>query len=79
MEIGVPDKRNNKKNSAVEKKDAYNVVISMYLQKIEDQQKKLIILRKHSVDRCTAIKKEFTNKNNQLTKARIREVGLKKT
>ena len=42
---------NNKQNSAVHKQGAYNGIASKYIQKINNQKNKLMILRKESIDK----------------------------
>ena len=44
-------KINNNKNSSVQKKDTYNDLISKYLQKIDDQRNKLMVLRKYGIEK----------------------------
>ena len=49
---------NNKQNSAVHKQGAYNGIASKYIQKINNQKNKLMILRKESIDKYNAFKED---------------------
>ena len=60
-------RNSNDKNSVIQKKDAYNDVTYKYLQKIDNQRKKLIILRKDYTENYKTLKEECTNENNGLT------------
>ena len=43
------EKMNKKQNSVVQKKDEYNDAIKKYLQKIDDQRRKLFILHEEDI------------------------------
>ena len=60
-------KINNKKNSVVQKKDTSNHVINKNIRKIDDQRRKLLILREKGIENYKAFKKSYTSKNNGLT------------
>ena len=60
-------RNSNDKNSVIQKKDAYNDVTYKYLQKIDNQRKKLIILCKDYTENYKTLKGECTNENNDLT------------
>ena len=61
------EKINNKKNSVVQKKEEYNDVINKYLQKSNNQIRKLLILSEEDIDSYKAFKKSYRNENNGLT------------
>ena len=61
------DKINNKQNLVIQKKDKYNDVINKYLQKINDQKRKSLILRDESFENYKAFKKSYTNAKNCVT------------
>ena len=66
------DKDNNKQNSVAQKKDAFNDITSPYLLKIENRKRKLMILRKDSIDKYMVFKDGCMNENNSLTVKYIR-------
>ena len=49
------------------KKDAYNDITYNYLYKIDEQRKKLKILRKGSIEHYKVFNKAYMNENNGLT------------
>ena len=53
------DKINNKQKSVVWKTEEYNDVIKKYLQKINDQRRKLLILHEEALENYKAFKKSF--------------------
>ena len=55
------EKTINKKNSVVHKKDSYNDAINNYLLKIDDQRRKLFILREEVIKNYKYLKKSYTN------------------
>ena len=61
------EKINSKQNSVVKKKDAYNDFVNKYLQKINDQRRKLLILHEEGIENYKAFKKLYINENNGLT------------
>ena len=48
-------------------KDAYSDVINNYIQKIDDQRRKLLILNEEDIENNKKFKKSYTNKNNGIT------------
>ena len=50
----------------MKKKDTCNNFIKKYLQKIDDQRSKLLILHKEGIENYKTFKKSYTNKNNGL-------------
>ena len=65
--ICAQEKINRKKNSVVNKQDAYNDVINKDLQKIDEQRRKLLILCEEGIENNKAFKRSFTNENNGLS------------
>ena len=61
------DKINNKQNSFVQNKYGYYDVINNYIQNIDDQRRKLLILSEESIENNKALNESYTNKNNGLT------------
>ena len=55
------DKTIDKKNSVIHKKGAYNDAINKYLLKIDDQRRKLFILREEVIKNYKYLKKSYTN------------------
>ena len=64
----------NKQKSVVQKKDAYYDAINKYLQKIDEQRRKLLILHEEAIENYKAFKKSHTNENNGLT---VIDISLK--
>ena len=56
MKIGVPNTKKQKENSVGQKKCAYNDARYNYLQKINYQRKKSMVLRKDSIEKLKGIK-----------------------
>ena len=54
-------KINNKQNSILQKGDKYNEFINKYLQKIDYQRKKLLILHEEAIEDYKAFKKSHTD------------------
>ena len=44
------EKINNNQNSIVQKRDAYDEIINKYLQKIDDQRSKLLVLGEEAIE-----------------------------
>ena len=54
------DKIRNKQKSFVQKKYEYNDVIKKYLQKIDDQRRKLLIVREEGIEKYKAYNNSYT-------------------
>ena len=51
----------------MQKKDLYNDNINKYIQKIDGQRRKILILREEAIENYKAFKKLYINENNGLT------------
>ena len=58
---------NNNQNSVVQKKDATNDVVHMYIEKIYEHRNKSKIIRKAGIENHKAIKTSCPIENNDLT------------
>ena len=68
IKIGVLKKKSSiSKNQLWQKKDAYYDAINKYLQKIDEQRRKLLILHEEAIENYKAFKRSHTNENNGLT------------
>ena len=52
---------NNTQKSVLQKKDAYDDVINKYIQKMNDQRRKSLILHEEAIEKYEAFKNAYTN------------------